>query len=89
MSFLTYNISGITNKVNFIHFFQFLQKFDLIVLIETNLMESNQAQITKFFLDFKIKFLPATKNCAKKLKKTSASGGILIRIKKMNHIPNI
>ena len=74
---MSYNVSGLTNKLLFVDFFNYVQDFDLFFLYETHVTEDNISKFSNYFRNFKLVWKAAIKYNVK----GRASGGSLFGIK--------
>lgn len=61
INILSYNISGLKNKIMMPYFFEFILSHDIFLLYETFVMESDYNNFLKYFPGFLLKWVPAEK----------------------------
>lgn len=65
LQILSFNVHGLSNKILFPKFFDYLNKFDIFALYETHVISENSNEIVdrygKFFSGFELKWITATK----------------------------
>lgn len=75
---MSFNVAGLNNKLVYGKFFSYINKFDIVFLYETHIVEEKITDFDFYFRDFKTKWIGAKRahNIGR------ASGGCLLAFKR-------
>lgn len=58
---LSYNVAGLKNKLELVDFFNYIYEFDIIVLLETHVLNMEESRFKNIFINYEVQWIPATK----------------------------